>query len=619
VSSKKPTRKPSASVEEVRATHVVRGQSRETVIGWGLLALTFFYVGWVVVSPLRHMHSAPVFFLESRFLGQFPQRPGGLLECVARLVVQAESNRWLGAAVYTALVGLTGWSVSRLLRSTGKSLGLLAYGPSLILVALLGRYEASVLETGGGGLLMLGSLSAWQAGASLPPRLRLGIFWAIAGLLFYVAGSWPLIVFALAGGLTEIARCQPRRGLLCWLAVVLLPIGWLLFPEANSAASVDRWGQGWALGLTIAFWVLLAAGLPITIAWLRITRRGSSANAAGRSRSTRFCQTKASDEPGWMAAACFTIAAILLILSFDGRQKALIQIQLAADQQRWDTVLSRAAGLADYPAATRLQVHRALWQTGQLCDQLFTFPQRRDVDLLPTLRNGLDVCLPLSDVLLELGHVNLAERYAHEALEILGERPAVLRRLALVNVLKDRPQAARVFLNHLANVPGQREWARRQLRALDADSQLSGDKFIAHLRAVQVKVLHSETQFSTRTILEWATQASPQNRMAFEFLLTHYLLTGQGEEILRSLPRLRELGFAELPRHVEEAILAVTRGQNDQVYERSGLRLRPESVARFARYVDAASHAVDMAALAGEFGDTYWFYSQFGRTCATSP
>jgi hypothetical protein len=493
-----------------------------------------------------------------------------------------------------------------------------AYGPSLILVALLGRYETLVLETGGGGLLTLGALSIWQIRPALQSQFRLILFWVLAALLYYLAGAWPLIAFALAGGFIEVTRGGVGRGILCWLVVVWLPVGWLLFPETDWNALFDRWGRGWALGLTIAFWVLLAAGLPITSVWVGTQRTVPSAKASGRLASRYRHRTQPKAEPVWMASACFTVAAIVLIMSFDSRQRALIQVEQAADQQRWDTVLSRAATLAIYPPSTRLRIHHALGQTGRLCDELFAYPLQRGTELLSTPRDGLEICLPLSDLLLHLGHVNLAERYAHEALEIQGERPAILRRLARINVLKDRPRAARVFLNHLANIPGQRRGANDQLRALAVDPQLSEDEHLARLRAVQVKVSRSEVQFPTRVVLELANPAGSSNRMAFEFLVADYLLTGQDQEILRSLSRFRELGYTMLPRHVEEAVIALAGGKSVEVCERSGFKLRPGAGARFVRYVEAARQVNTAEAMADEFGDTYWFYRQFGRTRATS-
>lgn len=588
------------------------------MIAWGLLALTYLFVEWVVIPPLRHLHSAPTFFWEGRFLGPFLSRPGGLLEWTAALVAQGERLPWLGAMIATAFVGLTGWFTSRLLRRREKPAGLMAYGPSLILVALLGRYEAPVLQVAGAGLLILGALSAWQSGSALPTSVRLTVFWIGAGCLFYVAGTWPFLVFVSAGGGMAAARRQPRLGLLCWTAGSLALPGWWLFPEASLTTALERWGNGWALGLILTFWAFLAVGLPVILAWPLFGSR-TSRKTSGRSGSLRTLRTPGGDEPGRMAAVGFTVVVILLMLSFDGRQKRSLEIQRAAEQARWDEVLNLARGRADNPPQARLQVHRALGHLGLLADQLFTLPQQRGLDLLPTLVNGIDLCLPLSDVLLDLGHVNLAERYAHEALEIFGERPAVLRRLARLNVLKDRPQAARVFLNHLANVPGQRSWAEHRLRKLEADPRLSGEPEIARLRAVQVRTRHTEVQFSTSVILESAAQAGPQNRMAFEFLLAHYLLTGQGEAILRMAPRLRELGYTAVPRHVEEALLLLARGQGDEVSARCGLHVRPESIARYHRYVEAARQAAGTRELAEAFGDTFWFYSQFGRSYVASP
>ena len=68
---------------------------------------------------------------------------------------------------------------------------------------------------------------------------------------------------------------------------------------------------------------------------------------------------------------------------------------------------------------------------------------------------------------LELGLVNEAEHQAHEALEVLGPLPVVLRRLAEINCLKGRPEVARVFLNALARDVIWRPYALRAVAELD--------------------------------------------------------------------------------------------------------------------------------------------------------
>ncbi|MFM1941737.1 MAG: hypothetical protein RI897_719 [Verrucomicrobiota bacterium] len=101
--------------------------------------------------------------------------------------------------------------------------------------------------------------------------------------------------------------------------------------------------------------------------------------------------------------------------------------------------------MAVLPPETRIHLLRALYHRGVLLRDLFRHPLGAGEGLLPSLNSdGASVCLPLSDILMELGHHNLSLRYAHEALEVQGEQPVILERIAGINLLQGRSRAARI-------------------------------------------------------------------------------------------------------------------------------------------------------------------------------
>jgi hypothetical protein len=323
-----------------------------------------------------------------------------------------------------------------------------------------------------------------------------------------------------------------------------------------------------------------------------------------------------------MSQAGFAVTAIAVIwLTFDARSKALIRIDYDAERGRWEDVLRTAARLSHYPIATRLQINRALSHTGRLTSDLFAFPQQSGLDLLPSLKAGLDVCTPLSDTLLELGQVNLAEHMAHEALEVRGGRPWLLERLALINILKDRPLAARVFLNRLAKVPFWHVRAGRLLEALDKDPALTARPDLAKVRESMVKSDIADHQFRTEDLLRQSVQANRRNRMAIEFLLANFLLTLQVDQVVQNVKLIEGLtmGRTDMPRHLEEAILIHQRIKGGRSVDLQGWQLRDDTVRRFERFQEIIDRNQGQTAgldriLARGFGDTFWYYYLYGQT-----
>jgi hypothetical protein len=132
-----------------------------------------------------------------------------------------------------------------------------------------------------------------------------------------------------------------------------------------------------------------------------------------------------------------------------------------------------------------------------------------------------------SDLYLELGRVNDSQRWANEALAMEGETPRVLERLAQTYILNGNVETARTFVLALEKVPFQAARAQRYIAALDQDPGMRSDPLVARIRPLMLRKDYVG-DWSTEQILQQCLEANPSNRMAFEYLLAHYLLTSEG-------------------------------------------------------------------------------------------
>src|SRR4029078_4229464 len=92
-----------------------------------------------------------------------------------------------------------------------------------------------------------------------------------------------------------------------------------------------------------------------------------------------------------------------------------------------------------------------------------------------------------SDLYFDLGYLNMALHHLTESVEFYGERPALLRRLALVNLALGNVSTAKVYLGTLARAPVQGEWANDYFQRLQLDPNLSTDEEVARLRRSMVR------------------------------------------------------------------------------------------------------------------------------------
>lgn len=587
------------------------------------LLAAFYGLVWLYLDPsARYYASAPVFYLEGDFLLPFLKRPGGPLEYVSAGLAQLDYYAWLGAGVFSLLVALLGLGSSLLIGEPKSQFRWAGAFPGFILLVLYGQYSPPVIELAGGVLLALALLCGWRVWTTSSSLVRQAIFPFLAVALFYATGPFPCLLFIGAGGLHEtFGRRDLGTALAGWLLVLPWMVG-VVICNVDLGAVVRRWGNVTSIVAVAG----LYAFLPALMAWgafrarLRPGAKVQSPNP--RKHSTvagrgifRFTARRLSIAGAGLAVLAVAISA----LTFDTERRALIRIQSEANRENWSGVLAAAARLRNCPTPARLQINRALFHLGRLTSDLFAFPQRSGVDLLASLSDGLAVCVPLSDTLLELGQVNLAEHYAHEALEWRGERPELLWRLARINLVKERPAAARVFLKRLGRVPFHRARAERWLRSLDRDPTMAGEEEIVRLRSFRVTSDLVERHFSTEELLGQLLQSNRQNRMALEYLMAHFLLTHQAEQVAANLFRLDAAGYSSRPRHLSEALAASWVSGGGNLGEARGRQVDPETADRFQRFREALKlhggpGVVIEPSFAQAFGETYWFYDLVGRS-----
>lgn len=216
-----------------------------------------------------------------------------------------------------------------------------------------------------------------------------------------------------------------------------------------------------------------------------------------------------------------------------------------------------------------------------------------------------------ADLWLELGYREESERAAHELLEMNAERPEPLRRLALINIVKGETGAARAFLSALSKDLVYGAEGRRDLKRLESDPGFAGDPEVERLRSLRITE-DSVEQYSLEDMLLALLKANRRNRMAFEYLMAHYLLTCRLDKIAQNISRLDDFEYRGIPRLYEEALLIYT-ARTGELVDLHGRNIRPETTERFEDFCRIiARHGNDTASALAEVEkyhrDTYFRY-----------
>lgn len=414
----------------------------------------------------------PVFFLEADFVAKFSREPGGLVQYLGAGLASLSYLPLLGATTLTAVWAAIVIAARRLWRTVapggGTAGAVLLLG---VLAALPGRFVGNVEAVTLGILFALLGALGWR---HLPGPAALRWTGGVlgGGLLFYLAGPLPTGLFAVTIALVEtLAHQRPGWGLSCLLAAIWVPLWWRLHPAFAPFELAGSWRPGASRVLFVTAWCGVPAGLVLLAMWSRVRNVLFPAGA----------QLFQGPFPwlGW--AVALAVGAAVTWTALDPVPHALARLDHAVAREQWEEALAAAQKLPVWTPPARLALLRALYATGRLPEDLFKFPQTRGTAVLPEGEAAQAAARTLATTLCELGQVNLAEHWAHEALEIEGQRAETLRLLARINVLKDRPEAARIFLRRLRRLPFHRAEADRALRALAEDPHGERDLDVARL------------------------------------------------------------------------------------------------------------------------------------------
>ncbi len=154
------------------------------------------------------------------------------------------------------------------------------------------------------------------------------------------------------------------------------------------------------------------------------------------------------------------------------------------------------------------------------------------------------------------------------------------------------------------------------LLRLEEDPRMEHDPRVGALRRSMVRRDDVSTLINVENSLSVLLESNPHNRMAFEFLMAHYLCTGRPEQVAASIGRLEDFGYERIPRHFQEAVVVDWLANAGPAAPVDG-RVAPEIVEageQFSSILAGASSKQEAAplAVAAGWGKTYFFYYTFG-------
>jgi len=622
--------------------------------------LFYLYV-WLGVD-LRLMYygagaitNFPAFYKGWAFFLTFLSYPGGPLEYLSAFLSQLFYYSWAGALVVTVQAWLLSVCIDYLLKATNlPRIRWICFILPILLLILYTRY-AYHFPTTLAFLTALILVCLYLKMTSSQTKIFgcLGTFLSLSIILYYLAGG-AFLLFAVLCALYELLfRSRWKMSLFYLLSAVVIPyvVGLLIFRVSIIDAFCNLLPFSWKIlyyesrrrGVTIVYLLYLLPPLTLLVfgLWqilrkrLHFIKSQTNKEPAKRLRNKSsnrlakiFSWYRYSPKLRWVSESLLllTIAGGTVFVSYDENLKTRFKVDYYAYHKMWPEVLKSARTNPTNPFIAHA-VNRALYHTGRLNYDMFSWPQNPDyLFLSDTDYKWVD--WQIFDAYLDLGLINIAENALTDCLEGLGDRPMVLQRLALINMVKanypanggfkSEPSAAgsaRIYLGALSKTLFDADWADYYLARLNADPDLSEDTEIQRLRSLCLQKDFGYTAVPVEKMLLQLLEKNKQNRMAFEYLMAWYMLNKHLGKLVRNIERLKDFGYLKIPTHYEEASLIYVYGTGKPL-NLSGYQPNPQlsqQIQDFSRLLDSYGRDKQAAfkELSKNFRNTYFFYYMY--------
>jgi tetratricopeptide (TPR) repeat protein len=249
--------------------------------------------------------------------------------------------------------------------------------------------------------------------------------------------------------------------------------------------------------------------------------------------------------------ARFRVQVLLLLLvagvmgtfiwkSSNFKAEKVMQYDFMARHQQWNRILSTIDQERPNNQIGVTVQNLALAKNGFLVNHLFDYNQNGVAGLLPDVGTDATSPLPVAEAFYQLGMIRVAQRTFFEAQEAIMDYQKsgrCYKRLAQTYLILGDYDVARKYLMALQKTLFYREWAGETLLLLGNEKAIDQHPEYGHLRKMNY---HDDFLFSshlTAEMLEKLLMGNTDNRLAFEYLLAFYVLTGDRENYVKLLQK----------------------------------------------------------------------------------
>ena len=442
---------------------------------FGVAVLLFF--GLAYPHHLHYQEQYQLFLFDSTYVWEIVKLPGGVADLLGRFCTQFFLFAWVGALIIAILL-----SVVQLLM-----LRLVKWG--------------------------------WLYGLSFIPSFLLWLFLLDENAL--LGGVWAVLLTLLAICGFMLVPKGWGRGI---AILVIIPILYWVVGPAWSGSHYHRYP-------TVTPYLLYAAWLSAVILpfIVRACHKWLSISSGSKNRGVALFT---------LHSSLFTFLLVTVVMgsivwkNANLKAEKVMQYDFMACHQQWNRIIETInAEKPNNQIGVTVQ-NLALAMHGILLEHMFDYNQNGIAGLLPDVKEDATSPLPTAEAFYQLGMINVAQRTVFEAQEAIldfQKSGRCYKRLAETNLINGQYEVARKYLTALQKTFFYCDWANETLQLLGNEKAIANHSEYGRLRQWAYKDDFYFSDHVTPEMLESLYSRNPDNRMAYQYLLAYYMLTGDRE------------------------------------------------------------------------------------------
>ena len=446
------------------------------------VAVLLFF-GLAYPHHLHYQEQYQLFLFDSTYVWEIVKQPGGVADLLGRFCTQFFLFAWVGAAIIALLL---------------SAVQLLTLRLSIV-------HSSQFIVHSSYGLSFVPSFLLWLF--LLDENALLSGVWAV------------LLTLLVACVIVKLTKGWMRRILL----IVAIPVFyWIVGPVCFPIPIDSLWlGVHYYRYPTAFPWLLWGAAFSAFVLILAVRFFNRKATASNRT-VLMFCSF----------ALVAVIMGFLVWKNANFKAEKVMQYDFMACHQQWNRILETVnAEKPNNQIGVTVQ-NLALAMRGMLLEHMFDYNQNSIHGLLPDVNTDATSPMPTAEAFYQLGMINVAQRTVFEAQEAIldfQKSGRCYKRLAQTNLINGQYEVARKYLMALQKTLFYRDWANETLPLLGNEKAIASHPEYGRLRQ---RAYNEDFYFSdhvTPEMLESLYYRNTDNRLAFQYLLAYYMLTGDRE------------------------------------------------------------------------------------------